>query len=125
MKNRMWPMIYCSLTLSILAAGCWTTEKEGIESVVDDEDMPALDYQLKYGPWVIEGKPWPDSKAIWLNGVADGELVTSRKIFEAFDMNGDGRVDMVHRLSKTGEIIESAYDFDLDGDIDATELGKP
>ena len=35
-----------------------------------------------------------------------------------YDFNDDGRNDMVQRLDSSGNVLEAAFDFDLDGEID-------
>ena len=49
----------------------------------------------------------------------------SKEGFRGWDMDHDGRFDMLEVVDGEGQIVSWAYDFDGDGVIDAVENPKP
>ena len=120
MLNRIKLFIRFGLICSILAPACSTTEKDSQKSI--GSGIKVDDYLKEY--WQKERPPWPSRVTVWEKYVEDNELIGAERAYELWDFNGDGRVDMVQKLNSFGQPVENAYDFDLDGSIDATAQVK-
>ena len=49
--------------------------------------------------------------------LSDGSSLTDGR-YRGWDVNRDGRVDVVERLDERGNLQSAAYDFDYDGNVD-------
>lgn len=69
--------------------------------------------------WYLNRYPWPAGKFI-LHKTLDEESIKAAGIrFQLWDFNSDGRPDMVQEFDANEKLIRTAFDFDLDGNIDA------
>lgn len=112
--------------LSALVAGtlvgCATTntpDDSGKPKVV----APAF-YTLKEGSKMVNKAPLPNKTEIMVNWTYTDGSKKSKEGFRGWDLDHDGRFDMLEVLGPDGEHQMWAYDFDGDGVIDAVDKSK-
>lgn len=104
--------LFTALSLSILGSGCASTEK--------DSEKTGLAPYFSGGSGLYEEfrKPWPRRKMVVRKEILNTELIGAREVLRLYDFTGDGRVDMIEKLDEKGQVILTAFDFDLDGKPD-------
>ena len=96
---------------SILAVACASTEKTA--------DAPKPDhYVLENGPVVPASSPFPDQHPIYAKIYAGDQLLERRLVYRGWDMDHDGKIDMLEYLDPQGRVIRKSYDFNHDGGIE-------
>ncbi len=93
--------------ISILAFACASTEKT---------EPPQPDhYVLESGPVIPGNSPFPNQHPIYAKIYAGSELLERRLVYRGWDMDYDGKIDMLEYLDPQGRVIRKTYDFDRDG----------
>ncbi|MEI6397856.1 MAG: hypothetical protein WCO71_03705 [Pseudomonadota bacterium] len=109
--------------LAMLALfGCATTKApkdSGNAKVV----APAF-YTLKEGAKAVNKTPLPNKTEIMVNWTYTDGSKKTKEGFVGWDLDHDGRFDMLEVLGPDGEPQMWAYDFDGDGVIDAVDKSK-
>lgn len=106
---------------SILVGSCSTTENEQDLEQIDPEKIPpgekltdlVVSYEL--GPFVRDRFPWGSTALVWAKTFHNGTIVGMRKIYQVWDYNLDGRIDLAAKLNEYGGVAQVVFDFDLDG----------
>ena len=101
-------------------------QEEGDESSHHKPTAAIWSFDLKNGQkviydqatWQRKQRPWPNSSIVWRKILDEESLMSMSMAFEAWDFNGDGRVNMVVKVGPIGKVEGIAYDFDGDGRID-------
>ena len=113
-------------TLSIAVFGltfaCATTPKAAVTA--RPSVLPPSLYTLKEGDKIQNQMPLPNKTKIsvnWQNVEGKPDPVEG---FRGWDLDHDGRFDMLEVLDEAGNTNMWAFDFDGDGVIDAVEGGK-
>jgi hypothetical protein len=99
-------------TVGAALTGCVTTEDETV-----DLNKPTH-YTLRRGPTVQHAAPLPaqtDVLVDWHYKNGDRKTQTG---FRGWDMDGDGRFELLEVLDPDGTVQARVYDFDGDGRID-------
>lgn len=108
-----------SLILAIVSS-CATSQKT---DVADDEKMapgPAF-YVLREGEKIDNPSPLPHQTKILVDWTYSDGAKRSKVQFKGWDVNRDGRFDMVEVLDHAGKAVGWAYDFNGDSVVDAVE----
>lgn len=114
------PIFLLGFLLSIAATSCSTLEKALMPfgSLFSSGEKDKYSTVVDMKSWHIDHGPWPSKSDIWAKSLDDADLIAMSKEYEAWDFNSDGRPDLVHRFNDRGHLVETAFDFDLDGDVD-------
>ena len=99
--------------------GCATTDTPD-DSAKAKEAAPAF-YTLKEGSKMLNSAPLPNKTEIMVNWTYTDGSKKSKEGFRGWDIDHDGRFDMLEVLGPDGEPQMWAYDFDGDGVIDAVD----
>jgi hypothetical protein len=102
------------ISLAALVLGCATT---GSTDTSDDLRWEVQEMPPQASPQSLLGTPVPQLLKIEKQISASGGLKQIRKLW---DMNGDGRVDMIDVKSQGAKNIR-VFDFDFDGEIDLVQ----
>jgi hypothetical protein len=125
-KTILHRVIYCLLAAA--SSSCSTTTELKAEADQSPEKAksagPAF-YILKEGDKVENKLPLPNKTQIMVNWTYSDGSKKSKEGFRGWDMDHDGRFDMLEVVDVQGQIVSWAYDFDGDGVIDAIENAKP
>jgi hypothetical protein len=105
-----------------LTFACATTPK-AVEKVQPKTLGPAL-YTLKEGEKTQYLMPLPNKTKISVNWQNVDGKPNPVEAFRGWDLDHDGRFDMLEVLDEAGNTNTWAFDFDGDGIIDAVEGGK-
>ena len=105
-----------------LTCACATTPKT-VENVRPKTLAPAL-YTLKEGEKTQYLMPLPNKTKISVNWQNVDGKPNPVEGFRGWDLDHDGRFDMLEVLDEAGNTNTWAFDFDGDGIIDAVEGGK-
>ena len=109
--------------LAMLALfGCATTKAPG-DSGNAKVVAPAF-YTLKEGAKAVNKTPLPNKTEIMVNWTYTDGSKKTKEGFVGWDLDHDGRFDMLEVLGPDGEPQMWAYDFDGDGVIDAVDKSK-
>lgn len=114
--------LWATLTGLVLTACATVADGDGVSRTVDEKKMPGAAFHvLKEAQPVEYQRPLPTRMPVMVNWrFSDG----STRIVEGFrgwDMNHDGRFDMLEVLDGTGTTTSWIYDFNGDSVIDAVE----
>ncbi len=101
------------LVAALAAVGCASASEDGAGLVGETH------YILKLGPVKKHPKPLPDETPILVERflAEGGKSITEG--FRGWDVNGDGRFEMVEVLDEKGGVQARLFDFDGDGRVDA------
>jgi hypothetical protein len=100
------------IVLAAAAGGCVTTEDE-----TADPHKPTH-YTLRRGPTAEHAAPLPAQTDVLVDWhYANGDRKTQTG-FRGWDMDGDGRFELLEVLGPDGQVQARVYDFDGDGEID-------
>lgn len=99
--------------ITILAVACASTEK--------DEVLAPDHYVLENGPIIVAGSPFPNQHPIYANLYAGDKLLERRLAYRGWDMDHDGKIDMLEYLDTNGQVIRKTYDFNRDGGVDVDQ----
>ena len=110
------------LVAIIVISSCATTPIPA-EAPRHIELSPAL-YTLKEGDKIQNILPLPDQTQILINWKDAEGLAKPTEGFRGWDMDQDGRFDVLEVFDSTGKTDMWAYDFDGDGIIDVVEHNK-
>ncbi|MCB9228860.1 MAG: hypothetical protein H6618_04545 [Deltaproteobacteria bacterium] len=89
-----------------------------------DEPAPVREV-LRIGQTVEYSFPLPAMTPVWVDRLQGNRRLSSRLAFRAWDMNDDGRFDMLEAIDPGGRVLFRAYDLDFDGEVDETEEIPP
>ena len=103
-----------------LSYGCAATQKSDPESVEKRAAGPAF-YVLREGERLDYPMPLPNRTQILVDWTYSDGAKHSKEEFRGWDVNHDGRFDMVEVLDKEGKPVAWAYDFNGDSVIDTVE----
>lgn len=112
---------FLSLLVLGLLGGCATAPV--VEEDAEKTVMPAF-YTLKEGDKIAHKMPLPNLTKIYVNWTYSDGGKKSKEGFRGWDMDHDGRFDMLEVLDVTGKPYMWAFDFDGDGVIDAVDKKK-
>lgn len=118
-------VIYC--LLAAVSSSCSTTTDLKTEANHPPEKAKAAGpafYILKEGDKVENKLPLPNKTQIMVNWTYSDGSKKSKEGFRGWDMDHDGRFDMLEVVDGEGQVVSWAYDFDGDGVIDAVENPK-
>lgn len=107
------------LVLTFLS-GCVTPPKSEPESSEKRAAGPAF-YVLREGERLDYSMPLPNRTQILVDWTYSDGAKYSKEGFRGWDVNHDGRFDMVEVLDEAGKPVAWAYDFNGDSVIDAVE----
>jgi hypothetical protein len=107
------------LVLTLLY-GCVTPQKPEPESAEKRVAGPAF-YVLREGERLDYPMPLPNRTQILVDWTYSDGAKHSKEGFRGWDVNHDGRFDMVEVLDQAGKPVAWAYDFNGDSVIDAVE----
>ena len=113
--NRVSVFSIALIVFSILGGACATTEKEDNQDGVSDGP---LTYEMLSGSKQDGFSPFPSMRPHRLLVKQGEKIIQDRVEYVTYDFNNDGRNDMAQRLDSSGNVLEAAFDFDLDGEID-------
>jgi hypothetical protein len=111
-----------SIIAAIVISSCATAPVPA-EAPRHNELSPAL-YTLKEGDKIQNILPLPDQTQILINWKEAEGLAKPTEGFRGWDMDHDGRFDVLEVFDSTGKTDMWAYDFDGDGIIDVVEHNK-
>lgn len=103
-----------------LLNGCVTLQKPHPESSEKLAAGPAF-YVLREGEQLDYPMPLPNRTQILVDWTYSDGAKHSKEGFRGWDVNHDGRFDMVEVLDQAGMPVAWAYDFNGDSVIDAVE----
>ena len=113
-KNQLIISLFYTLFLSFLLQGCATPKL--LRTVPDiTETDPGL--------WRLMISPLPNMRNFYLIPLKKDD--TRELVYRTWDMNSDGRIDILEVLNSKKEVTQRLYDYDLDGTIDATHIMNP
>lgn len=107
-KTAIAPVLWSLIT--ILAVACASTEK--------DEPVGPDRYVLENGPIIVAGSPFPNQHPIYAKLYAGEKLLERRLAYRGWDLDHDGKIDMLEYLDAEGRVLRKTYDFNRDGIID-------
>lgn len=99
--------------ISILAGSCASTK--------NDEPPKPDHFVLEKGPIIVAGSPFPNQHPIYARIYAGEKLLERRLAYRGWDMDRDGKIDMLEYLDSAGKVIRKTYDFNRDGTIDVDQ----
>lgn len=112
-----------ALTMSLLLnISCATTKPPRDEA--KQKAVPATFYTLKEGDRIENKMPLPNRTQIMVHWTNTDGGTKAQEGFRGWDIDHDGRFDMLEVLDKSGKPNMWAFDFDGDGVIDAIETDK-
>ena len=87
---------------------------------IPEQELPVR-REYRKGHTVKNSFPLPSMTPVWLDEIRGTKRISSRLAYRGWDMNDDGRFDMLESLSPQGTVIFRAYDLDFDGLVDEVE----
>jgi hypothetical protein len=123
-SSRIKILAWCLVTMGI-ASSCATTTKSDTEVSEKKPAGPAF-YVLREGDKISYPMPLPERTQVLVDWTYSDGAKHSKEGFRGWDVNHDGRFDMVEVLDEAGKPVSWAYDFNGDFVIDAVEhASKP
>lgn len=108
-----------------LVSSCATSQKTDVTGDEKIAPGPAF-YVLREGETIDHPLPLPHQTKILVDWTYSDGAKRSKVQFKGWDVNRDGRFDMVEVLDDAGKPVGWAYDFNGDSVVDAVEhASKP
>lgn len=104
------------ISLSVWLSGCASSPEVKMKEI--SKEAKRTHYTLKIKETVKHSKPLPYYTPIYVEWHYDNGASKSHLAFKAWDMDHDGRYDMIERASKKSDIDAFVFDFDFDGKVD-------
>lgn len=105
------------LIIAVLTSTCATPPPE----VKKTAPVEPVAYDLRAAEFIRHPQPLPNKSSIMVDWKLSNDEVVSSEGFRAWDMNHDGRFEMLEILSSSGHTTAWAYDFDGDGVVDLVQ----
>ena len=105
----------------MLLAACATTPPPPSAEMAEKRAAGPAFYVLREGETINYPMPLPNRTKIFIDWTYSDGVKRSKEGFRGWDVNHDGRFDMVEVLDEGGRTMAWAYDFNGDFVIDAVE----
>lgn len=123
MKKILKTSALCT-AISLMAIAATGSKAFGETAEKEEGDPKPAFYILKEGDKAMSPSPLPDLTRILINWTYSDNSKTSQEGFRGWDIDHDGRFDMLEVLDASGKTLSWAYDFDGDGAVDALESSQ-
>jgi hypothetical protein len=112
-SNKKHLLIVAHALVVLSLGSCQSAPKPEVSSDAAVEKV--VSFTLHEGTLVKNENPLPNYKGVLLDWTVDGETIHGKERYRLWDINKDGRFDMVERLSLTGLSLGFISDFNGDG----------
>lgn len=100
----------------IVVPSCATTKKAS-----EDNEKASSGREIIFGQVVEYPHPLPNYRPIWLNQPLENGKSEQTLLYHTWDFDKNGSFDCVEKVDSNGEVVESFFDFNSDGQIDFRE----